>query len=215
MSKITDFIFSMNHKYHLKCLRKNLQNKDFTIISNNCTAGFIYHDLGLQFKTPTINFYFKTDQYIKFVKNLKFYLKCPLVQVKKENINYPVGMLKSNKKDKENIYLYFNHYKSFDEAKKKWQSRMKRINFNNICFIMDFYDCAYDISLIDDFNQLNLNNKIVLIHNKNIKKDNTYCFDYEEDSIPNGKLFKFQGLSGKRYLDEFNYVDFLNNMKRK
>lgn len=215
MSKITDTVFRINHNLYLKQLKKRIKNKDFTIISNNCTAGFIYHDLGLQFRTPTINFYFKTDQFIKFVKDLKFYLDCPLIQVKKKGISYPVGVLKSNCKGKEDIYLYFNHYDSFEDAKEKWQSRIQRINYDNICYIMDFYDSAYDAKLIDEFNQLDLDNKVILIHNKNIKKDNTFCFRYEEDKIPNGKLFMFHGLSGKRFLDEFDYVSFLNHMKRK
>lgn len=214
MKQLRQFIFEINRRRWLKKVKKKIQNKEVSIICNNCTAGFIYHDLGLQFKTPTINLFFKTDQFISFVKDLEYYLKCPLVEVKREDITYPIGMLKSSNKKKENIYLYFNHYATFAEAEEKWNERKKRICWNNICFILDFYDSAYDIKLIDEFNKLDIKNKIVLIHNKNIHKKNCFCFQYEEEIVPNGKLFKFDGLSGKRYLDEFDYVDFLNHITK-
>lgn len=35
--------------------RLRLQNKDFSIISNHCMGGIISHDLGLEFKSPTVN----------------------------------------------------------------------------------------------------------------------------------------------------------------
>ena len=35
--------------------RLRLRNKDFTIISNNCSATFIYTDLRMKKLTPTIN----------------------------------------------------------------------------------------------------------------------------------------------------------------
>lgn len=34
------------------------------------------------------------------------------------------------------------------------------------------------------------------------------CYDENESS---GKIFEYDGLTGKRYLDEFDYVSFLNN----
>ena len=215
MSKLTDQVFKIKRKLWLSKIRKRINNKDFTIISNNCTAGFIYHDLGLQFLTPTINLFIKTDEYINFVKDLKYYLSCSLVQDKNKKLDYPVGILKSKNKNKPDIHIYFNHYKTFKEAKDKWESRKTRINFNNICYIMDFYDSSYDIKLIDKFNKLNLENSIVLLHNSNINKDNSFCFKYIEDEVPNGKLFLFSGLTGKRNIDEFDYVNFLNNIKKK
>ena len=214
MSKITDFVFMGNRKLWLYRLSKRIANKDFTIISNNCTAGFIYHDLGLMFRTPTINLFFKTDQYITFVKDFSYYLSCPLIEDKKDSLPYPVGILKSKNKKKEDIYLYFNHYKTFQEAKTKWNERKKRINLDNICFILDFYDSVYDSKLLDLFYNLSVENKIALLHNSSLIRENSFCFQYLEDEIPNGKLFLFHGLSGKRYLDEWNYVQFLNAIKK-
>ena len=45
--------------------KKRLKNKDFTLLTPNCLAGIIYHNLGLQFSSPTINIQFndKTEFY--------------------------------------------------------------------------------------------------------------------------------------------------------
>ena len=215
MGKMKEKILKIKRERWLRKNRKRVKNNNFTIISNNCTAGFIYHDLGMQFKTPTINLFFKTDQYITFLKDLDYYLKCPLEEVENSERSYPVGILKSNDKNKIDIYVYFNHYNSFSEAKEKWEDRKKRVNYNNICFILDFYDSAYDVKLIDEFNEIDEKDKIVLIHNKKINKPNCFCFNYEEEKVPNGKLFKLDGTSGKRYLDEFDYVSFVNNITKK
>lgn len=40
--------------YYRDC-RRRLTNSDFTIIAPNCYAGIMYHRLGLQFLSPTIN----------------------------------------------------------------------------------------------------------------------------------------------------------------
>ncbi len=214
MSKLTDQIFKIKRKMWLSKIRKKIKNKNFTIISNNCTAGFIYHDLGLKFLTPTINLFIRTDEYITFISDLKYYLSSSLIEDKTKKVGYPVGILKSNNKKKPDIHIYFNHYKTFKDAKDKWEERKKRINFDNICYIMDFYDNSYDVKLIDSFNKLKLRNKIVLLHNSNIHKKNSFCFKYVEDEIPNGKLFLFTGLTGKRNMDEFDYVEFINNIKK-
>lgn len=55
----------------VKKYKKNIQNKNFTIISSNCIGGLIYHDLGMQFKSPTINMYIKANDFIKLCKKSK------------------------------------------------------------------------------------------------------------------------------------------------
>ena len=38
--------------------RARLVKEDISILCNNCTGGFILHDLGLRFDSPTINMFF-------------------------------------------------------------------------------------------------------------------------------------------------------------
>ena len=97
--------------------RSRLKNKNFSIIANTCIAGKIYHDLGLKFLTPTINLYIKPDHFVKFCSNLSYYLNQPISQVTGE-YKYPVGRI-------DDVYLYFKHYKTFEEGVSKWNERKK------------------------------------------------------------------------------------------
>ena len=49
-----------------------------TIISNNCAGGAIMHELGMEFRTPTINLQILPEQFPKFCKNLSYYLTSEL-----------------------------------------------------------------------------------------------------------------------------------------
>lgn len=79
-------------KFRKKMNTKKLKYKDFSFISVNCLGGVISHDLGLQFLSPTINLFFESEDYIKFVENLQYYLKLELEEDTAEE-SYPVGKL--------------------------------------------------------------------------------------------------------------------------
>lgn len=113
-----------------------------TIISNNCSGAYLYHDLGLRFNSPTINLQILPGEYTKFCKNLKEYMSNEVREYKdlskehQEQIHhllgcdpyFPVGILGD-------IAILFQHYKTFDEAKQKWDERKQRIDYNHIKFI--------------------------------------------------------------------------------
>lgn len=110
--------------------RKRLTNSDFSIIAPNCIGGVLYHRLGLQFLSPTINLFFRTNQdYLRFVSDMKYYLSLDLNFVERFE-NYPTGML-------DDVKIVFNHYKTEEEAAKKWNERKVRVNYDNLFIIMD------------------------------------------------------------------------------
>ena len=55
-------------------VKKSIENKDFSIISNNCWAGRVYQYLDMPYLSPTAGLYFFAPDYIKFVSNLRKYL---------------------------------------------------------------------------------------------------------------------------------------------
>lgn len=79
-------------------------------------GGLLYHDLNKQFNSPTINLYFNSSDFIKFVNNLEYYLSLDILF--KEDTVYPIGVI-------DNIEIHFLHYKNNDEALKKWNNRKK------------------------------------------------------------------------------------------
>ena len=50
-------------------MKKELKNKDFTILSCNCAAGIIYHRYDHPFLSPTINLWIEQNEFLKFVSN--------------------------------------------------------------------------------------------------------------------------------------------------
>ncbi|RHJ99991.1 DUF1919 domain-containing protein [Ruminococcus sp. AF37-6AT] len=66
--------FCVRDILHNKSQRNNLQNLNFSFITSDCTGGCIAKDLKVRMNSPTRNFYFNADDYIKFCKNLDYYL---------------------------------------------------------------------------------------------------------------------------------------------
>ena len=199
-------VFLRNYqKVYYRRLRKRLKNKDFSLFSPNCYAGLIYHRLGLQFMSPTINMLFPSKkEYLRFVSDLKRYLSLDLVESEDERFPFPVGVL-------EDIELVFNHYKSFDEAKTAWDKRKQRINYDNIFIIFDDYvDAEYD-DLVK-FNQIPCRGKVILTANEYPDLENTIQIKkYSKDHIMKAYLLEKSHWTGKCPADkDFDYVRWLN-----
>ncbi len=173
-----------------------------SFISSNCAGGVISHDLGLPFCSPTVNLFFNAEDYIRFAENLDHYLSCKLIECENQK-SYPLGHL-------DDIEIHFLHYKTFTEAKEKWEKRLKRINKDNMVFIMtDQNGCTKEH--LNRFLKLN-GKKSFLTTNKDFKIDDSVIYmDSEEyKKKHNGRTlvddaFIFRGFSGKR-----NYEYFLD-----
>ena len=203
--------FVKNKEKHLEIIRNELTNKDFSLFTNNCLGGFIYHDLGLKFLSPTINLRIKPKEFILFVSDLKYYLNQELIEVESDD-SFPIGILKGDENHID-ITIYFEHYSSFEKAKEKWIERSKRVNFDNIYIMMEFYDGIHNDELIKSFNEIPYKNKMILTH-KDHSEEYTTCIHQFDDNLDmseiGGKIFRYNGLTGKRYYEEFDYINFLN-----
>lgn len=112
-----------------------MKNEKYTIITFNCAGGVIYHKLYHEFMSPTINLFINNKEFIKFIMNIKEYMRYDLGFIEMEGINYLVAKLND-------ITIYFDHYKSNEDAKEKWNTRKKRINYHNLFFLC-MLDMAY------------------------------------------------------------------------
>lgn len=129
--------------YYGKYRRKKLKRTDFTIISNNCWAGHVYRYYDLPYNTPTVGMYIFSEDYLKFVYNLRRYIDTELSfinldqsrfkDILKErggkNVICPIGKL-------DDIEIIFLHSTSQEEAYEKWNRRKQRINWDNLYFKM-------------------------------------------------------------------------------
>ena len=183
--------------------RLRLKNRRPTIISDNCNAGIIYHDLGLPFLSPTINLFFMPEDYLKFLQNLRHYTQIAPTETTDATVQWPVGML-------EDVKIHFMHYKTFAEAKEKWIARATRIDFDNLFVMMsEKNDCTYQQMQI--FDSLPFQSKVLLTHKPYPGLRCSVCIPGFEDRDDLGVVTDFRpGLLRRRYLDSFDYVSFLN-----
>lgn len=202
----------MNFLHKLRFLkdkvdRKRLENKNFSIFSNNCIGGVIYHSLGLQFLSPTINLWMSPSDYIEMLKDpKKYFINGKMKEVRIEEIDYPVGEIEGKR-------IYGQHYSNFNELKDKWDERKKRINWDNVyVFMIERDGCTYK-DLVN-FDKLPYEHKVIFTTKSypEIKSSlvlpNSY--DTNNNNVNNLLVYK-STFSVLRILDEYDYVDFFNN----
>lgn len=197
-------------KKRIKIIRnRSYVNNDVTILSNCCIGGAMYHDLGLQFLSPTINLYFDHHCFIDYVRHLKEYsLKGKLVDSKEKEAKNgaPIAFLICEGLPK--IKIHFLHYNSFEEAKEKWETRSERINYNKIFLVIEAKD-NHEHSLIDEYASLPYKKIIFTNLESEVGRSVLHMGFY--DKHPKGNITSFVGLSGKKGYDSFDFVDSIFN----
>lgn len=112
-------------------MRKQLHNTAPTFLCPNCIGGILFHDLGIQFQSPTVNLMMKQRDFLKFVLNLDHYLAQELVFFQHPEYTFPCAHLGD-------LLLHFTHYHSQAEATEKWLERSRRIDRDNLfVFLME------------------------------------------------------------------------------
>ena len=183
-----------------RSVRRKLNNTDFSILCSNCIGGVIYHRLGLQFRSPTVNLWMHQRDFIRFVSNLRGYLNEELVFVDSE-YDYPVARLKD-------VHIYFNHSRSEDEARRDWERRKERINYDNLFLIM--YD-REDLTEEDfrSFEAIPCRGKVILSDRE--YPDIDFVKTIRPSGRPMGQQFLDKDWLGMRTFEkQFNYVAWLN-----
>lgn len=186
--------------------RKKLKNTTPTIISSNCNGAYWYHDMKLKFLSPTINLSFDMNDYVKMLENLSWYMEQSIRPHNDEKFNYPVGILGD-------IEIRFNHYKTFEEAVVKWEERKKRINWDNLFVLgIDGDNCTYET--LKRFDALPYKNKVIFTHIPYPEIKSAYYIPGFEKEAGVGVLLDFKKqFRIRRYLDDFDYISFLNEKK--
>ena len=144
------------------------EHKTFTIISNNCWGGHVYRYFNLPYSSPTIGLYFFTEDYLKFLTKLEYYLSLDIKFITHEQSRYsailkerntppcPIGVL-------DDIEIVFLHYHSEEEAKTKWNRRKERMDRNRIIVKMTEQNLCTPEHL-KVFDALPYKNKFVFVH---------------------------------------------------
>lgn len=183
---------------------------DITIICNNCTAGILYKTFDLQFLTPTINLSFgRNNDFYYFVSHLKEYtqdgrlIQSNLIETHPDFKNAPIGILKC--KGLPDVEIHFLHYKTFDEANRKWYQRISRINWGKI-FVLIEANNPYEHTQIENYKKIAYPRMILtdlVLNSKDIK--HMHFYDKYGTDIHN-PILKLTNILGKRGIDEYHFV---------
>ena len=175
----------------------------------NCIGGILAHDLGIRFQSPTVNLYFRAEDFIRFCENLPYYLSLDEMKpcTDPETVGdrtYPVACLGD-------LVLFLVHYSSVEEANRKWQERKTRIHFDNLAVLATDRDGMTD-ELKDRFEKLPYRKVLFSKQPDPAHPSCVYIPGFEsEESL--GLITEPIGNRGKRAIDRFDWVAFLNGEK--
>lgn len=195
----------------LRSIRKRLKNQEFTLITNDCFGGIIYHQLGLPFQSPTINLYFDFEGYLAFARDIPYYLGCEIEDVSAQSgLPFPVGRIVPKDESHIPVTLNFVHYNSFEEAVSKWKKRAERIHYDNIVFLY-YHLGEEEPDLFREFETLPGKKMMILQRDMPGCGLEHYCYlrTFEPEKGVNHWLDR-EGSTGRRVCNRFDFVSFLN-----
>lgn len=153
---------------------------DFSIVADNCWAGFVYQHFRRPYLTPFVGLFIEAPCFLSLLEDLRGCLAHPLRPVHETRYehlrqargttmpNYPIGMAGTD------IEIHFLHYPSWDEAVAKWQRRIERIRWNRLYVKMtDRADAGPDP--IRRFLGLPIERKIVLTNRTDVAGPEAVC----------------------------------------
>lgn len=170
----------------IAALRNRLTAQGFSILSQNCIGGVFYHDMGMQFLSPTVDLFFMEPDFVKFVSNLKHYLDCELQMRWAEE--YPVGRL-------DDIEIHFMHYETCKEAKDAWERRKQRINYERILVLATDRN-GFDNSSFELWKQIPYPKVLFTVNREYAEEKGTVVFSryasqsFVPDLIPGREFYK-------------------------
>lgn len=190
---------------------KKLNIKNPTIISNNCWAGIVSQYLGIPYYTPTVGLYFFADEYIKFLKDFKYYISQDLEVISAECSKYYKEMKAKGHGDSlvgklDDIEIVFLHYHSKKEIIEKWNRRVKRINWDYIIFKFCDQNLCNENNIYD-FDKLKLKNKICFTTKKYPNCKSVITFENQK----NKQEVERDYYVSHKYL---NIIEYINNLEK-
>lgn len=144
-------------------------NNKFTIIANDCWGGIAYQRLGLMYHSPFVGTRILPPCYLRLLKNLKFYLDSPLefaetskydyVNRERQEKYFPIGILNND------VEIHFYHEPTEIDAKRSWERRLPRINWDNLYIKFSDREIAWSgdtTKLVEEFDNLEYPYKLCL-----------------------------------------------------
>ena len=186
--------------------RARLVRHDMSLVASDCTGGVLSHDLRLRFNSPTVNFFFMAEDYLRFVTAPERYLTERMEPVVDSGYDYPVAQLAD-------IRLYLVHYASIAEAQAAWDRRAARLDLTHAWYILNDRN-EFTEEHLARFDALPLEHKVCFVHRHDWAE--RYASAYyirgfeQQDEV--GTMTAFPGkINIRRNVDQFDYVSWFNS----
>lgn len=155
-------------------VRRDIEAENVSLIASDCIGGVIYKDLHRRMDSPTINMFFSASDFIKFCRNIDYYLGQTIVcdESASGEDEYPIGRIGD-------IRLHLVHYKSIEEASEKWEIRKKRIHWDSMYVMMNDRNGCTEKE-IAEFDALPFQNKVIFTHKPYPQYKSAYCISGSE-----------------------------------
>lgn len=188
-------------------MRKNLKNKDFSLICPNCLGGMLLHDLGMPFLSPTVNLMMNQPDFFKFVLRMDYYLAQELNFYNDPNFLCPCAKL--GERDKV-ITIHFTHYENEKDAESYWNKRILRIHRDNL-FVVAIEKDGISKDDIIELNKLNIRGLVVFTaHNYPDIPYTCYLPKYQDKGEVGNILARSYLTDKKEYERYFDFVRWFN-----
>ena len=117
--------------------RIGLENRDFSILANNCWGGIVCRDRRLPYNSPTCGTYFFSKDYLRFLSDPRGYLGMELEEVPFAKSVHAEEVFEKEQREPVigrmgDVEVVLLHYPTFAEAKEKWDRRKARIRWDNL-----------------------------------------------------------------------------------
>ena len=187
----------------LRTMRREIKNTSASFLCPNCIGGHIFHDMGAQFRSPTVNTMMYQGDFVKFVRNLDHYLSQELCFFPHPEFHFPCAHL-------DDITIHFTHYTSVEQAVEKWTDRTARLDRDNLFVFLSERDGLTEED-IRSLGQLPVRG--LLVFTANAYPDLPYTLQipkYEKDGEV-GNILAMSFLDGLReYERYFDFVKWFN-----
>ena len=114
---------------NLRRMRREIRNTTVSLLCPNCMGGLLLHDLGMQFRSPTVNLMMEQRDFVKFVLHMEQYLEQDFAFFKHPALTCPCAKLGD-------ITVHFTHYQDPEQAARKWHERAKRLDRDNTFVVL-------------------------------------------------------------------------------
>lgn len=188
--------------------RTRLLNKTPTIICSNCTGGFLYHWLGIKFCSPFINLYMTPEDFVTALEHYEEFMETDFHEIQIPGLEYPVGR---------GVYdtrIHFMHYQNFTEAQTAWNRRKARVNVENMGIMLaNLGGGVEQYGILERFERLPFKHKVAFTDCAYPEFKSAFQLrGYDCRNGKNGNVYATQKMNGMRYIDQFDYVRWLNHL---